>query len=167
MNKFEDRKSSNINRKIFEVEKVEKDESGEIIRIIGTLVRADNPEVEGTPLNAKNLSLLVNKYYVENTTVRIKADGSSSSFATFSIEIAEPLNVSIENNYSDLFSVTVSLESTNEEVILDVEAKKDPSGDGDTEYDFTATLTSKDTGVKRGVITYTVSYTPYPTEGND
>ncbi len=167
MIKFEDRQGANLNRKIFEVEKVERDEAGEIIRIIGTLVRADEPEIEGTPLNAENLSLLVDKYYPIRTTATISASVSGMKNDTLKIEIAEPLSVSITNNYSQYFTVTNSSKSNDEEILLVIEAKQDTVGTETTEHNFTVTLTSKETGVKRGTITYTVYITKNPSEGND
>ncbi len=52
MNEFINRKGVSLDRRSFEVEKVETDEAGEITRIIGTLVRADNSTIAGTEIEA-------------------------------------------------------------------------------------------------------------------
>ena len=50
MLEFVNRKASNLNRKNFEVERVEKDSQGNIIRIIGTFIRSDQAKIEGTKI---------------------------------------------------------------------------------------------------------------------
>ncbi len=61
-NKFYDRKGSNLNKKILEVENVERNESGEVVRLYVEEVRNDSEGLveEGTPLNAEQLNLIVN-----------------------------------------------------------------------------------------------------------
>ncbi len=167
MNEFTDRQGTNLNRKIFEVEKVEKNEAGEIVRIIGTLLRADDATIEGTPLNAKSLNLMVNKYYVENTKATVSTTISGLQTATFTIDIAEPLEVTINNDFREYFEVIKSPKSNQDKIILELEVKKDPGGSGSIALSFEVILTSKALEVKRGIITYWVHFIQDESEAAD
>lgn len=59
---YEDRKSNNINQRILNIVNIEKNELGEINRMVVTMERNDNNEVEreGTPLNAETFNTIIN-----------------------------------------------------------------------------------------------------------
>ena len=61
MENFENRISNNINKKILDVDRVERNQAGEIIKIYGEILR-DEGEVteEGTRLDAESLNQVVN-----------------------------------------------------------------------------------------------------------
>lgn len=62
MSEFVNRTGTNLNRKVFDVESVQRDGTGEIIQIIGNLFRNDSEGLtqEGTPLEAGVLTEIVN-----------------------------------------------------------------------------------------------------------
>ena len=61
MSEFVNRMGTNLNRKVFDVESVQRDGTGEIIQIIGNLFRNDSEGLtqEGTPLEASELNSVV------------------------------------------------------------------------------------------------------------
>ena len=63
MSNLKDRQGPNLNKKILEVLNIERDESGEIISMEVEVVRNDEEGLieEGTPLNAKNLSEVIER----------------------------------------------------------------------------------------------------------
>lgn len=69
MSEFVNRMGTNLNRKVFDVESVQRDGTGEIIQIIGNLFRNDSEGLtqEGTPLEASELNSVV-KDIAYNTT---------------------------------------------------------------------------------------------------
>ena len=69
MSEFVNRMGTNLNRKVFDVESVQRDGTGEIIQIIGNLFRNDREGLtqEGTPLEARELNSVV-KDIAYNTT---------------------------------------------------------------------------------------------------
>lgn len=69
MSEFVNRTGTNLNRKVFDVESVQRDGTGEIIQIIGNLFRNDREGLtqEGTPLEARELNSVV-KDIAYNTT---------------------------------------------------------------------------------------------------
>ena len=99
---IKDRNTEYQNRRRLEVEEIEYNENGEIESILVT-VKRDEGKVyeEGTVLNAKTLTLIGKKYYVENTKIKVIADGSSASYGSIMIEVLEAVEVEIENEYQD------------------------------------------------------------------
>lgn len=76
MNSFQNRQGDNLNKKVFQVDEVQRDGTGEIVQIKGNLFRDDSEGLtqEGTPLEAETLTIIVenmvldiidnkNKYY--------------------------------------------------------------------------------------------------------
>lgn len=154
---IKDRNTEYQNRRRLEVEEIEYNENGEIESILVT-VKRDEGKVyeEGTVLNAKTLTLIGKKYYVENTKIKVIADGSSASYGSIMIEVLEAVEVEIENEYQDLFSV--NYQKYGETIKIEVFAGKEPEGDGALEYDFNVVLTSEETGVRVGKIKCKVEY---------
>ena len=75
MSEFANRIGTNLNRKVFEVESVQRDGTGEIVQIKGNLLRDDSEGLtqEGTPLEARELNRTVKDisyntthYYLDN-----------------------------------------------------------------------------------------------------
>ncbi len=161
MREFVNRQAKNLNRKSFEVEKIEKDNKGDIIRIIGKFLRDDDATIEGTPLDAKNLLLAVKKYFCESSSVTI-AKGETG---TITIDIAKTVTVDIQNDYANLFTVTSS--TSDDTVTLKVEPSPTITIEGATEYDFRVVLTSQETGRALGVVTCTVILVATSTNPSD
>ena len=61
MNSFQNRQGDNLNKKVFQVDEVQRDGTGEIVQIKGNLFRDDSEglEQEGTPLEAGVLTEIV------------------------------------------------------------------------------------------------------------
>ena len=78
MNKFINRKAQDLNKKILEVEEIERGSDGEITKIVGTLVRADTPEIEGTALNAENMNSIIKKM-INNTVIEILSSNEENN----------------------------------------------------------------------------------------
>ena len=61
MENFENRISNNINKKILDVDRVERNQAGEIIKIYGEILRDEGEVIEeGTRLDAESLNQVVN-----------------------------------------------------------------------------------------------------------
>lgn len=72
MSEFIDRKSSNINKKILDVEKVELDETGTITRLYVKEYRNDDPvKTDGTPLNAESLNKIISEMIIDERNMII------------------------------------------------------------------------------------------------
>lgn len=61
MNSFQNRQGENLNKKVFQVNEVQRDGTGEIVQIKGNLYRDDSEGLiqEGTPLEAETLTEIV------------------------------------------------------------------------------------------------------------
>ena len=60
MNEFKDRAGSGLNKRILEVESVERNQAGEISKIYAKVSRNDVASISGTPLNATTLNAIIN-----------------------------------------------------------------------------------------------------------
>ena len=89
MNKFINRKAQDLNKKILEVEEIERGSDGEITKIVGTLVRADNPETEGTALNAENMNSIIKKMVNELIKDALLTDEERVNIDIDSLKIEE------------------------------------------------------------------------------
>ena len=146
------------NRVIIEVDDVQYDVAGNISKLYGTVVRNEGDGVDGTCLNAKNLTLITKGYYVESPNVSV-SQNSGETTDSFEIEYLDPVDVTISNSYTNIFSVNYIDNPNTEKISINVTAKTtSTSGTGAEEYNFTVTLKSKETGVVIGVITCTVYY---------
>lgn len=167
MSEFKNRLASNINRKKYFVEEntIERNECGEVISFVAKEVRYDNPnkDNEGTPLNASTLNTIISEmietkikkalenYYenglaeLENVEVYVFPDASSTSFSSFGIDVVEPVTVTIENDYQEYFSVSIS-NSSSSTIGVEIAAKELPDDEETTELDFVIKLFSQATG---------------------
>lgn len=145
---IKNRIAPDLNRKIFEVEKVTRDQAGEILQIVGKLIRADHPTEEGTRLDETTLTFLINGYrLLTKPEVNIIADGSSLMDGYVDIETARPLNVQIENQHEDLFEVSPDYKFELSKIMrIYVKAKSllNEAGVGANVYEFLVVLTAPD-----------------------
>lgn len=131
-----DRQAANLNKKIFEVTEVTKDEAGEIVALEGTLIRADNPTEVGTALNAKSLSLAMMKYYIAKKEVKFTRNTSTQNLE---IEVADeegigPVEFSIEMSTNIMSYFRASISGNSNKKILTIAKSKDPEGVGTQEF---------------------------------
>lgn len=96
MSKFENRESSTLNYKIFDVKSVERDESGEIISMEVEVIRNDTPKEgkEGTPLNAESLNEIIKQMIKDEIS---SANGSTNNNEDASTENNDNTSTGTEN----------------------------------------------------------------------
>ena len=99
MNEFVNREGPNLNKKIFCVESVQRDATGEIISINGTLLRNDKDGItqEGTPLNAEKLNEIVKN--IANKSIDENLENGTGSI---SVKINEMIDGNLENETSSI-----------------------------------------------------------------
>ena len=89
MSKFKDRAGRGLNKRILEVESVERNHAGEISKIYAKVSRNDVASISGTPLNATTLNTIIYDMIIKNCKIlekRKKPDFFSSIFlCTFAI----------------------------------------------------------------------------------
>ena len=94
-NKFINREAHNLNRKIFDIDKIERDYNGNITAIIGSFIRDDNPIVEGSPMDAKTLTFALNKYYFNDNSITIKQGKKERIIIETEDEVKVEINIII------------------------------------------------------------------------
>lgn len=165
MSEFINRTGLNLNKKILNVSKVTRNQSGEIITLEVEVIRNDEDGlmVEGTPLNASNFNNIINEmidsrvhsalvnYHenqlaiIETAEVTLLADGSCAMYDGFSIYAPENVVVDVENNYDEYFIVSAPTTATTGNINIGVTAIQDPDYSGATEFQFDVRLYSQET----------------------
>ncbi len=138
-NKFINREAHNLNRKIFDIDKIERDYNGNITAIIGSFIRDDNPIVEGSPMDAKTLTFALNKYYFNDNSITIK-QGKKERII---IETEDEVKVEINNKNNSIFKVSSSISSNLVTLTIDLSSTISLSNIG--KFYFFVTLISKET----------------------
>ena len=176
MTEFKDRLASNLNKKVLKVDKVERNEAGEIEKLYVFVTRNDTPyqNAEGTPLNAANLNSIINEminskikaalenYHVnglaelENFEVVILLDNSATAYDTISISVSEAVRIVVENDYTEYFGVSSPTTSPAGTINIDIIAFQNPEFSGTTEFDFVIKLYSQETEEMIKKVTCTV-----------
>lgn len=160
MSEFQDRQSVKLNSKILEVSGVEKNSLGEITKLYVKEYRNDTPVTnEGTLLNAENLNSIIKSMIDEaiaekhkydgiekvNKELSITIDGTYNMIDSFSVDISEPVTITVLNEYIDYFTVIVPESSTNATFNVVVEGNDDPDLVGLNEFEFVVELRSQET----------------------
>lgn len=108
MENFENRISNNINKKILDVDRVERNQAGEIIKIYGEILR-DEGEVteEGTRLNAESLNQVVNYLAEQKVYDTLKAieDSIDNLVESHSIITNTKVNFELSNDLNEDVSI--------------------------------------------------------------
>ena len=178
MNEFKNRVGSNLNKRILKVDKVERNEAGEIEKLYVSITRNDSPyeNGDGTPLNAATLNGTINNminsqikkalenYHenglalLETAEATVLADGSCAQEDTILISTEEAVSIYVVNENSDLFVVFAPEESEKGTFEVVIHAIQDPEPSGATEYDFTVKLYSKKNNDMVKKVTCTVTF---------
>lgn len=162
--KFEDRVGTNLNKKILEVESVERDQAGEITLLEVKEFRNDGEGLiqEGTPLNAEKMNDIVSamassvfkdilKKVVgityDEKKVSLLPNGDHSGVESIYIETEEPVECIIKNEYTDLVSISANYLPNQNKVFIELTGLFDEGVDGihlfNVEVEFISKQTSR------------------------
>lgn len=163
MSEFKDRVGSGLNKRILEVESVERNQAGEISKIYAKVSRNDTASISGTALNATTLNAIINDMIItkikealenyhenglavlETAEATILFDGSSAMYDSISIDVSEAVRIVVENNYQEYFSVSAPDTSSAGTITVEITALQEPESLGATEFDFIVKLYSLET----------------------
>lgn len=171
--KFSNRKGSNLNRKVFEVEEVVRDASGEIVRIIGKLLRADDNCSGGTPLDEKTLNLMQHKYYIESRSGEMIQNAKEVNQIEFKIYVAEEIDAVAKNTDGKGIFINSQMTDVYDDVsylnivVQEGDSLKQQVGDGTISISFDVELKLKSTGEIIGTETFCVEYYYSSISAND
>ena len=144
MSEFKDRVGSGLNKRILEVESVERNQAGEISKIYAKVSRNDTASISGTALNATTLNAIINDMIItkikealenyhenglavlETAEATILFDGSSAMYDSISIDVSEAVRIVVENNYQEYFSVSAPNTSLAGKITIDITAIDSP-----------------------------------------
>lgn len=175
MSEFKDRVGSGLNKRILEVESVERNQAGEISKIYAKVSRNDTASISGTSLNATTLNAIINDMIItkikealenyhenglavlETAEATILFDGSSAMYDSISIDVSEAVRIVVENNYQEYFSVSVPNTSLAGKITIDITAIDSPETSDTTEFDFIVKLISQATNEMIKKVTCTVT----------
>lgn len=175
MSKFKDRAGRGLNKRILEVESVERNQAGEISKIYAKVSRNDVASISGTPLNATTLNTIINDMIItkikealenyhenglailETAEATILFDGSSAMYNSVSIEVSEAVRISVENNYPEYFSVSAPDTATAGTITIDITGIECPETLETAELDFIVKLISQATDEMIKKVTCTVT----------
>ena len=175
MSEFKDRVGSGLNKRIFEVERVERNQAGEISKIYAKVSRNDTASISGTALNATTLNAIINDMIItkikealenyhenglavlETAEATILFDGSSAMYDSISIDVSEAVRIVVENNYQEYFSVSAPNTSLAGKITIDITAIDSPETSDTTEFDFIVKLISQATNEMIKKVTCTVT----------
>ncbi len=167
MNSFQNRQGENLNKKVFQVNEVQRDGTGEIVQIKGNLFRDDSEGLiqEGTPLEAETLTEIVKalakevsetvakeiiEKYVDYTIEEHSAEIVSINNNWQTVEIIIPTNedliVEKAKSYDNIFNYNFQFLSESNYISLLVYTKAGISDPGTYEYDHKFVLRSHSTG---------------------
>ena len=155
MSEFVNRTGTNLNRKIFNVDHIQRDENGEIILIEGKLLR-DDGGIGGTPLEADELNTIVENlakkiiekyvdYTVEEYIVDVPYENNYWKTVEIIIPTTEDLTVERVNVYDEIFNYNFQFLSESNYISLLVSTKVGVTDPGIYEYDHKFVLRSKTT----------------------
>ncbi|MBS5853439.1 MAG: hypothetical protein KIC61_07435 [Staphylococcus sp.] len=175
MSEFKDRVGSGLNKRILEVESVERNQAGEISKIYAKVSRNDTASISGTALNATTLNAIINDMIItkikealenyhenglavlETAEATILFDGSSAMYDSISIDVSEAVRIVVENNYQEYFSVSAPNTSLAGKITIDITAIDSPETSDTTEFDFIVKLISQATNEMIKKVTCTVT----------
>ena len=175
MSEFKDRVGSGLNKRILEVESVERNQAGEISKIYAKVSRNDTASISGTALNATTLNAIINDMIItkikealenyhenglavlETAEATILFDGSSAMYDSISIDVSEAVRIVVENNYQEYYSVSAPNTSLAGKITIDITAIDSPETSDTTEFDFIVKLISQATNEMIKKVTCTVT----------
>lgn len=145
---FTNRSGVNLNRKVFEVEEIIRDASGEIISIVGKLVRADDDCTGGTALNKETFDLMYHHYSVVNDSVELELNADNEYFAYFYIKTTVEMTVTVKDYDTSKFTHIMVGTTDNTLCIGFKKLDWEPAYDGVTE-NFYATVELKEDATEK------------------